>query len=374
MCSPARRSVFLAIYGAAVFVYPWTLDLFAFASYQEKWVVLAAALGLLWFAEPRERAAGRRVVRDQRARYRARLTDEGAGYQFVFMPAYVLLALDARREGRGSWRRVATVAGIGALAALALRAVAWHGDYTKDFGLHNVPEQLRSHYIGFWAHWRSLDGLCARPPLPWRVRPPSRPDTAAVFVSFVAVFAQWPGGFLFSVLGFVAAGAFALVVSRTRSEVLIAVAVVGSIVWASAWIWVRTDELYSSLSSIGEFARSAPARALAESGKPVYVSCQEGSYAIASYVSWKQGMPLEVRPQTAVPWTSAKGTAPPPQFRFALADSHLCRRPSTPRSGASSGLRAARRVHAVRAAGDVARKPRANTTGSASTRTASTYT
>ena len=43
------------MYGAAVFVYPWTLDLFAFPSYQEKWVVLAAALGLLWFAEPRER-------------------------------------------------------------------------------------------------------------------------------------------------------------------------------------------------------------------------------------------------------------------------------------------------------------------------------
>jgi hypothetical protein len=42
-----RLGIFLAVYGAAVFVYPWTLDLFAFPSYQEKWVVLAAALGLL---------------------------------------------------------------------------------------------------------------------------------------------------------------------------------------------------------------------------------------------------------------------------------------------------------------------------------------
>ena len=299
---PARRSVFLAIYGAAVFVYPWTLDLFAFASYQEKWVVLAAALGLLWFAEPREQLPA--VVWYAISVLVIALGSLTKAQYVVFMPAYVLLALDARREGRGSWRRVGIVAGIGALAALALRAVAWHGDYTKDFGLHNVPEQLRSHYIWLlgalaivWTayalarHFRGESDLL-RDLIP-----------TAVFVSFVAVFAQWPGGFLFSVLGFVAAGAFALVVSRTRSEVLIAVAVAGSIVWASAWIWVRTDELYSSLSSIGEFARSAPARALAESGKPVYVSCQEGSYAIASYVSWKQGMPLEVRPQTAVPWT-----------------------------------------------------------------------
>ena len=67
---PAGLPTFLAVYGAAVFVYPWTLDLFAFASYQEKWVVLAAALGLLWFAEPRERLPAWLWYADERRRDR----------------------------------------------------------------------------------------------------------------------------------------------------------------------------------------------------------------------------------------------------------------------------------------------------------------
>jgi hypothetical protein len=101
-------------------------------------------------------------------------------------------------------------------------------------------------------------------------------------------------------------------------------AVVASLVWACTWIVVRTDELYSSLTSIGEFARSAPARNLATAGTPVYISCEEGSAAIAGYVRREQGLPLSVRPQEAAPWTSAKGLEPPSGFRYALVDARLC--------------------------------------------------
>ena len=118
-----RLATFLAVYGAAVFVYPWTLDLFAFASYQEKWVVLAAALGVLWFAEPRERLPAWQW-------YAVSAAVIGLGAmtkaQFVvFLPAFLLLVLDHRREGRASWSRIAAVTAMGLVAALALRAVAW---------------------------------------------------------------------------------------------------------------------------------------------------------------------------------------------------------------------------------------------------------
>ncbi len=315
----SRLGIFLAVYGAAVFVYPWTLDLFAFPSYQEKWVVLAAALGLLWFAEPRER-----LPAWQWYAVSALVIGLGAATkaQFVvFLPAFWLLVLDHRREGRASWSRVVAVTAMGAVAALALRAIAWHGDYTEGFGLSNVPDQLGSRYL-----W-----LVAAFALAWTVYAFVRRDSlirdlipTAVFVAFVFVFAQWPGGFLWTLLGFVAAGAFALAVSRVRSPALATTALVASLVWACTWIVVRTDELYSSLTSIGEFARSAPARALAAEGTPVYISCEEGSAAIAGYVRREQGERLSVRPRDAVPWSSAKGLEPPASFRYALVDARLC--------------------------------------------------
>jgi hypothetical protein len=320
---PGRRSVFLAVYGAAVFVYPWTLDLFAFASYQEKWVVLAAAAGLLWFAEPRDHVSAP-------VWYTVSLLVVVLGSltkaQFlIFVPAFLLLIVDAQREARGSWRRVGAVAGAGALVAIVFRVVAWHGEYTQGYGLGNVPAQLRAHFLwlqsGFALAWlvyvlvreRRGTGTLLRDLIP-----------IAVFVSFVVVFAQWAGGFLYSLTGFVFAGAFALLVSRLRSKTLVGVVLVATLVWACAWVRVRTNELYSSLESIGEFARSAPARQLAAKGVPVYISCQEGSQAIAGYVRREQGLPLNVRPQDAAPWSSAKGLEPPPGFRYALADDRLC--------------------------------------------------
>jgi hypothetical protein len=314
-----RLGIFLAVYGGAVFVYPWTLDLFAFPSYQEKWVVLAAALGLLWFAEPREGLPAWQW-------YAVSALVIGLGSmtkaQFVvFLPAFLLLVLDHRREGRASWRRVAAVAAMSAVAGLVLRVVAWHGAYTEGFGLSNVPDQLGSKYL-----W-----LVAAFAVAWTVYASVRREAllrdlipTAVFLAFVFVFAQWPGGFLWTLLGFVAAGAFALAVSRLPSPALAITALVASLVWACTWIVVRTDELYSSLTSIGEFARSAPARSLAAAGTPVYISCEEGSAAIAGYVRREQGLPLSVRPQDAAPWSSAKGVEPPAGFRYALVDAHLC--------------------------------------------------
>jgi len=316
--------IFLATYGAAVFVYPWTLDLFAFPSYQEKWVVLAAALGLLWFSEPRERlpawlwyAASAAVI----------VLGSMTKAQFVvFLPAFLLLALDHQRERRASWWRVAAVAGMSVVAALALRAVAWQGDYTEGFGLSNIPDQLSSKYLwlvtAFAFAWTVYALERHRRGPPTTLLRDLMPT--AVFLAFVGVFAQWPGGFLWTLLGFVAAAAFALAVCRLRSQALATTVLAATLVWACTWIVVRTDELYSSLTSIGEFARSAPARSLAAAGTPVYISCEEGSSAIAGYVRREQGLRLSVRPQDAAPWSSAKGLEPPPRFDFALVDARLC--------------------------------------------------
>lgn len=319
----ASRPLFLGVYGAAVFLYPWTLDLFAFASYQEKWVILAAALGLLWLADPREQ------VRPA-AWYAASVAVIALGSltkaQFlIFLPAFLLLVADSQRGRADRWRRVAGVAVAGAVAGIALRIVAAHGDYTADYGLHNVPEQLRDRYIWLlsalvlaWtvyaaAYHRRHPGSLARDLVP-----------SVTFIAFVAVFAQWPGGFLYSVIGFVLAGAFALAVTRLARQALAGAALGVTLVAACGWIWVRTDALYSSLASIGEFARSAEARSVAASGAPVYVSCEEGSAAIAGYVRREQGLVLTVSPERGRPWESADDLPPPDGFRYALADARLC--------------------------------------------------
>jgi hypothetical protein len=317
-----RRAVFLGVYGATVFVFPWTLDLFAFPSYQEKWVIAAAALGFAWFAAPRAGLPGW-------AWYTTSVLVVAIGSatkaQFVlFLPAYVLLLLDQRRRGVTSTARVLFLSAVGLLAAAALRAVAWYGSYTSSFSADNVPTQLRDHY--FW-----LVGALA---VAWAVYAFERARRGrgtlfldlvplAVFAAFAVVFAQWQG-WLFTVIAPVVAGAFALAVTRLGRERLAVVVVAAGVVWAGAWIAVRGNELYGSLASIREFARSPVAVSLARRGEPVFLSCQEGADAISGYVRREQGLPLGVRPRSGVPWNSAAGSPPPPAFRFALADDHLC--------------------------------------------------
>lgn len=319
----SSRALFLGVYGAAVFVYPWTLDLFAFPSYQEKWVVLAAAGCFLWFAERRDAVTGWRWYAVSVALLAAGSLTKA---QFlIFLPALVLLVADAQREHPRRWWRTGVVAGTGLAAAIALRVVAAGGDYTAGYGLRNIPTQVRDKYLWLltafalaWTAYAVLRHVRGRGTLFLDLIP------TVTFAAFVGVFAQWPGGFLYSVIGFVFAGALALAVARLGRERL-AVAVLGAtIVWACAWIWVRTDELYSSLASIGEFARSAAARTLAAREEPVYISCAEGSDAIAGYVRREQGLPLSVRPEDAQPWSSAKGLAPPDAFAYALVDARLC--------------------------------------------------
>jgi hypothetical protein len=316
-----RRTVFYGVYGAAAIAFPWTLDLFAFPSLQEKWVIVAAALGLLWFAAPRRDtspavwyavSAGLIVL--------GALTKA----QFlVFLPAYLLLVLDAHRRAGVQRRRVWFVLAAGAAVAIAVRALAAHGTYTSQFRLSNVPTQLRSHYfwliVAFAVVWAGY--------VLWRRRRGA--DTLlvdliplVVFVSFAVVFVQWTG-FVFGIVAPVGAAAPALVASRLPEARLRKVALAAAFVWALTWVSVRGPELYGPLASIGDFARSRDAVA-ATAGKPVYISCQEGSGAIAFYVRRETGATLLVRPQAGVPWSTAKGTPPPDSFRYALADAHLC--------------------------------------------------
>jgi hypothetical protein len=186
-----------------------------------------------------------------------------------------------------------------------------------------VPGQLRSHYfwliVAFAFVWGGY--VLVR----WR----RGADTLlvdliplAVFCSFAVVFVQWTG-FVFGVVAPVGAAAPALVASRLPGLRLRAVALAAAFVWALAWVSVRGQELYGPLASIGEFARSHEAVA-ATHGRPVYISCEEGSGAIAYYVRRETGATLVVRPAAGVPWTQAKSTPPPNDFRYALADAHLC--------------------------------------------------
>jgi hypothetical protein len=317
-----RRLFFLGAYGAAVFVFPWTLDLFAFPSYQEKWVILGAALALSWFAAPWKQLppwawyALSTAVVTVGALTKAQFV--------VYLPALVLLVLHQRSKGETPWLRVGFVLGLGVVAAVALRAVAWQGSYTSSFSTDNVSMQLHDgHYwvlaaaAVVWTAYIVVRLLRRRGTLALDLVP------LAVFTAFTVVFVQWEG-WLFTVIAPAAAGAFALAVSRLEQRRLAVAVTVAGVVWACTWIGVRTNELYGSLASIREFARSPQALALADRRQPVFISCEEGAGAISGYVRRERGAPLGVRPRSGVPWNTAAGSPPPAQFRFALADAHLC--------------------------------------------------
>ena len=344
-----RRTLFLAVYGAGVLAFPWTLDLFAFPSLQEKWVILAAALGLLWFAEPRRETSPLVWYPVSAAVIVAGSLTKA---QFlVFLPAFLLLLLDSRRRAGIPMARIWFVLGVSVAVAGAVRAIAAHGTYTSQFTLGNVPGQLRSHY--FW--------LLAAFTVAWAayvlVRRRHGTDTLlvdliplAVFVAFAVVFVQWTG-FVFGIVAPVAAAAPALVATRLPDVRLRSLALAAAFVWAIAWISVRSGELYGPLASIGEFTRSAAAASLAAAGLPVYISCQEGAGAISLYVRRQTEAPLTVRPEAGVPWSAAKSTPPPDGFRWALADGHLCPAQIDPsrwtvvwRSDESDGFRLYRRT------------------------------
>jgi hypothetical protein len=317
-----RRSLFLAVYGAAVFVFPWTLDLFAFPSPQERSVALAAGLAMLWLARPRERipaplwyAISAAVVV---------LGSLTKATFLVFAPVFVLQLLDGRRRGLAPWSRVGWVAVIGVGMAVVLRIVGAHGGYTDQFSLGNVRSQAHSRWFLLftalslvWIAYALLRRKRGAGTLLLDLIPP------VAFAGFAAVYLQWQG-WVFYLIAPVVAGAFALLVVRLPGTRLAAVALAAAVVWAVTWTVVRTNELYSSLHSIGEFARSQAALALARSGEPVYISCQEGSQAIAGYVAREQGAALTIYPNAGVTWGQAKDVPPPPIFRYALADEHLC--------------------------------------------------
>lgn len=317
-----REPFFLGVYGAAVFVFPWTLDLFAFPSPQERWVALAAGAALLWFSEPRERVppAGWYAIS-------ALVIAFGALSKstfLVFGPALFLLMLDQRRRGSRSWARIGWVLAGWTTAAVLLRVAGAHGSYTSEFSLSNIPDQLHSHWLWLfvllaaaWAayvlvRWRRGAGTLLTDLIP-----------LATFAAFVVVYVQWQG-WVFNGIGFLVAGSFALVVSRLENPAVAGGIFAATVVWALTWTVVRTGELYGSLASIGEFARAPQALALAREGAPVFISCEEASLAISGYVQREQGLGLRVRPQEAVGSGIAKSTPPPAHFRYALADAHLC--------------------------------------------------
>ena len=127
---------------------------------------------------------------------------------------------------------------MGVTAALALRVIAWQGDYTEGFGLSNVPDQLGSSYLWLVAAFAlamTVYAVVRRETLLRDLIP------TAVFLAFAMVFAQWPGGFLWTLLGFVAAGASRRGVAPSPPA-LVTTAVVASLIWACTWIVVRTDE------------------------------------------------------------------------------------------------------------------------------------
>jgi hypothetical protein len=317
-----RRQLFLGLYGAAAFVFPWTLDLYAFPSLQEKWVFLAAALVLVWFVEPR-RGLHPWVWYTTSALLLV-LGSATKAHFLVFCPVFLLVLLDAWRRRQAPVARVLFVLGFSVAIAVVLSLIGRHGSYTSAFGPGHVGSQLRSHYLWLLAALTAVWTIYAF------VRQRRGGDTlltdlipTAAFCAFVVVFAQWTG-FIFALLAPAAAGAFALAASRAADRRLVAALLAGATVWAVVWVGVRTNELYGSLASIGQFVHSTEARELAARRQPVYISCEEGSGAIAAYVRRRDGGALNVQGDAGVPWTAAGGTEPPAGFRFALVDAHLC--------------------------------------------------
>ena len=316
-----RRPLFLAVYAVAVIGFPWTLDLYAFPSLQEKWVILAAAIGFWWFSEAR---AGSRALTWYAVSAAVIVGGSLTKAQFVvFLPGFALLAFDVARERRSSLSRPVFVVGLSVLAAAALRVVASFGSYTASFGLGNVGTQLHSKYLwlfvvlgALWSAYvlraRRTSGSKARELVP-----------LVVLVTFIVVFLQW-NSFLFSVISFVAASSFALLVSRLEQRGIVAAVVGIALVSALGWSYVRGDELFGSLSSIGQFSRSTEIRRLAAAHATVYVSCSEGSHAFVAYAQRETGVTVRFGSGGGPAWSVAKGTPPPQNVDWAFVDPHMC--------------------------------------------------
>jgi hypothetical protein len=316
-----RVPLFLGAYGAAVFVFPWTLDLFAFPSPQERWVTLSAGVALFWFA-------GEHARLPAWAWYAISALVVAFGVFskatfLVFGPALVLLMLEQRRRGSRSWLRLAWVVVLWGAGAALIRVAGAHGGYTSQFSLGNVPDQLRSRYLWLLV---LLTVLWAAYVVVRRQRGAGTLLTDLIplvtVAAFVVAYLQWDTWVL-NGIGFLVAGSFALVVSRLEDVRVAGAVLAASVVWALSWTYVRTGELYGSLASIGEFAHSSQALALARDQTPVYISCEEGAGTIAGYVGRVQGQSIRVSPHEAAA-THAKNSAPPPDFDLALADAHLC--------------------------------------------------
>ena len=126
---PLRRGV-----RGALFLIPWTTDLYVIAAAQEKWVLAAGALNLWWFSRP---SAGREPFwRFALGSALCLLVGFCTKAQFVvFIPALLLMLLIGCLYGVVSWVRLFFAMFVSGGAVLAVQWVAHHGSYTGKFGL-----------------------------------------------------------------------------------------------------------------------------------------------------------------------------------------------------------------------------------------------
>ncbi|MGZ3698277.1 MAG: hypothetical protein ACXWP5_09090, partial [Bdellovibrionota bacterium] len=126
----------LSIYLLGVLLVPWTHDLFLHPSLQEKLVLLAGALSLLWFGEKAGKASGARFFLIS---FLVLFLGFSTKAQFaMFLPAIVLFLAEAASEKKGSWARPVFVIVASLIALAALRWLATFSGYTQRFGAGNL--------------------------------------------------------------------------------------------------------------------------------------------------------------------------------------------------------------------------------------------
>lgn len=313
-----NRELFVASFGVACFAYPWTMYLFAYASLQEKWVLLAGALVVLWVGD-----VGRRRARLAWSFVTTLLIALGFATkaQFaVFVPVLLLLIAADPHDRRYRFR---TVAAVSALLVVALAIVAHRGGYTSSkWRLADVEPQARSStgvlFLGLLVVL-VVAAIAAgrRRPLEERLR---LFVPAVGLAGFLVIFLPWPMGlksYTASVAVFTVGSAVGLAAVRLPLRVAWS-AVVGLGVIAVLWSGYRADDLFGRLASVGDVARTPALHAAARTGSGVYVSCSEGRLAIAYYVRREQHRRLRLLGGVLEAGQSISTAAVPASATFAI--------------------------------------------------------
>jgi len=300
------------IFLLACLAFPYTHDLFQHPSLQEKLVLLAVALNLMWLTSRRaSKAPTSRWIPVTAAGLILGLSTKA---QFVlFLPA--LICIQWRLDKSRTWALVV----IGAMGTVALRWLGNQGGYTSRFGASSVLENLATPHVLLLLVVAAISAACTA----WESRK-RRVDLTLflgplTLLAFVFVFVQWgiTGYLLSSAAPGVALCLISIfeVLERRQPKAALTFSVLLALL-ALGTTSYRGITMFGRLADIRKIVESSVVRDVTSAGQSFHMTCLEGSGSVQYYIRRYSGVPATVlhSPETRAGSTSA----------YWIGDSKMC--------------------------------------------------